>query len=151
MTARIRHEILSLITVISLPLAIAIVFPYSSIGFRAEKKNVNEKAFAAFITLSLEEEQAALKSARASWRVNASDIRNAELHIDELPERTISAVLDFKDRDHSSKQEKISYGLPPYIPSCASPDAKLIVPDEKPQKVLPFSRSALLFDIIREK
>lgn len=144
MKPRIRHEILSFSLVVSLPVAMALVFPYEAIGFKARGTASPGIAYAAFVTLSAEEESVAMKAARASWRVSASDVRAAELQIEELPERPVSAVLGFGDRSPLAPVKALSYELPPYVPSSAAPAPRKLPLRSGPGNVPAFSKKELL-------
>ena len=145
MRPRTKHEILSILMVIALPVAMTAVFPYEAIGFRARKTAAPAGVHAAFVLLSDDEEAAALKSARASWRVSVSDIRAAELQIETLPERPISAVLGFEDRAPSVSRKTFSYELPPYKPSSAAlRGVKMSSSSAELRNMPPFPKSELL-------
>ncbi len=145
MKPRIRHEILSFSLVVSLPVATALVFPYEAIGFNPRKSAVAETAHAAFVTLGADEEDAAVKAARAPWRVSASEVRSAELQIGELPERPISAVLGFEDRSSADPVKTFLYELPPYLPSFAARAPQKVAERSAPPKASAFSKEELLF------
>lgn len=144
MKPRIRHEILSFSLVVSLPVAMAVVFPYEAIGFKPRASSVSRTAHAAFVTLDEDEEAAAMKAARASWRVSASDVRAAEIQIEELPERPISAVLGFGDRSSAPAVKPVVFKMPPYTPSAAAAPMPKTAPGRDPVKNPAFSRKELL-------
>lgn len=144
MRPRFRHEILSFSLVVSLPVAMALVFPYEAIGFKPAKSASAATAHAAFVTLTAEEEAAAVKAARASWRVSASEVRAAELQIEELPERPLSAVLGFEDRGGFVPVKAMAYELPPYYPTSAAPSAPRLPARTEAPRTPAFSRKELL-------
>lgn len=144
MRPRMRHEILSFSVVIALPLAVAAVFPYEAVSFKARKTPGAAEARAAFVTLTEEGEAAALKASRASWSVSAGDSRVTELQIEDLPERPISAVLDFDDRSPPERLKSVLFELPAYEPSVAAPRPAKMEPSDAPAGKPAFSRDELL-------
>ena len=51
----LRHEAISLLEIAVIPAAIALVFPYEAVGFRAEKHEHASSSSCSFVVLSEEE------------------------------------------------------------------------------------------------
>ena len=83
-----RSELLQLVPSVSMPLAIAAVFPYRAIGFRAAERESAGRAENAFTTLDSEAEAAALRSARSSASAGRAEERGRRMQfpLGELPE-----------------------------------------------------------------
>ena len=48
----LRHEAISLLEIAAIPAAIAFVFPYEAVGFRADERESGRKPSCAFVTLT---------------------------------------------------------------------------------------------------
>ncbi|MBO7683977.1 MAG: hypothetical protein J6T51_04550, partial [Kiritimatiellae bacterium] len=80
------RELASLCTVLAVSAATVSVFPYGAIGFRATAPSAPAAA-AAIIALDADQEAAAVRAAKATWKGDAdSSLRvRADLSFGELP------------------------------------------------------------------
>ncbi len=115
---RFRHELLSFALVSSVPVALALVFPYEALSFRVggEKRETSPRC--AFVTLAAEEERAALAAARASWQVDASGVVGvrADLSTGDLPPEPIRPVIPVRPSARGSADISANY-VPNALPS----------------------------------
>lgn len=72
---RVSHEILSVATVLVVPLVLIAVFPHRAIGFSARKVSCDDGFKAAFVVLTDSGEEAAMRLARSSWQVGSANVR----------------------------------------------------------------------------
>lgn len=84
---KFRRDLFSLLTVLTVVLAVVAVFPFDGLRFRAAASAVRP-ASAAFVTLTEAEEAEALQVAKTAWQVGPSGFRRlrAPLIVGELPE-----------------------------------------------------------------
>lgn len=127
----LRHEAISLLEIAVIPAAIAFVFPYEAVGFRAEKRDQESRPSCAFIVLSEEEERVALAAARTSWQVGAKGVKGLRTDISsgELPPAPIRLVMPTRPKrdEISAPVEYTPNTLPPTV---AAPAPATIAPDE---------------------
>ena len=143
----LRHEAISLLEVAVIPVAIAFVFPYEAVGFRAEKRLQESGPSCAFVVLSEAEERVALAAARTSWQVGAKGVQRLRTDISsgELPPAPIRLVMPTRPKRGTSAApaEYAPNMLPPTVaappPAAIAPDA---VPDHAAKQA--FSREELL-------
>ena len=138
-------EMASFATTVVVSVAIAAVFPYGAVGFRASPADAPAAA-AAFVTLSADEEAAAMRAAKTSWQGDAGGVLRlrADLSFGELPEAGHAAVLGVEARTVPPPASVVPYGAPPFLPLLAAPPPQ-VIPAEPPEKVAPaFSREELL-------
>lgn len=143
---RLRHEIYSLLLMISIPLALAAVFPYEAIGFRVSEATPDPAPSCAFVTLTADEERQALIAARAAWQVNTEDVRGlrADLSVGELPATPMVRVLQKRVPGGAAAVRATVYEpsvLPPTAAAVAPAD---LPPDGEGRKSPAFSRDELL-------
>ena len=139
-------EILSLITVLAIPVGIAAVFPLEVAGFRARTPRPATPC-AAFVTLSADEEAAAMRAAKTSWQGDVGSVPRirADLFIGELPGGAERESLDVSARSRPPRAQDISWTPPPYLPSLAAPPPRPVPADAAPDEtVQAFSRAELL-------
>ena len=141
----IGRELLPLATVLAITAAIVLVLPYGAIGFKARSPAPAAPA-AAFITLSSEEEETAMRSAKTSWQGDAdSSLRvRADLSFGELPAAKEASVLDVGERSRPPRFRDVGWAPPPFLPSRAAPPLKPIPPAETKKDAPPFSKEDLL-------
>jgi hypothetical protein len=120
---QLRHELYSLASVLAIPAAISLVFPYEAVNFEPEECGSGGMARCAFVELTEGDEAAALASARAAWKVGASSVRNlwADLTVAAMPEETPSPVMDVSERTRVAPAAVVKYDVPPMPRTMAAP------------------------------
>ena len=141
----VRHEVVSLTLLLSIPVSIAFVFPYSSLGFRPSPAPAASVPHCAFVELSEKQEHAALVAARSAWRVDARGVKGMRLELSggELPPTPMVRVLPTRVAD-SAGLRSTGYApelLPPSV-GAASPRQLPAIEEEPVTPV--FSREELL-------
>lgn len=142
-----RHEFASTALVLSLPLAICAAFPFESIGFKATVVASESKASAAFVTLSKDEEDAALQAAKTSWQFNvpAGQRMRMRLPLGGLPDEQDGLRLDVKtDVIKPRSIAPIGYSAPAWEPSMRAEGPVGIQRGPSPEAKPAFSREELL-------
>jgi len=144
-----RRDALSACIVLVSVCAVVASFPFDAVSFRPPAAGAPRSAFAAFVSLSAEEEAAAMKAAKSSWNAEAGGVRRlrAELFSSELPDADSEHALDISDRIVLSAPKPVAPGLSPYLPSLAAPSARAIPPEGPGEVGGPtpsFSREELL-------
>lgn len=142
---KFRRDLFSLLTVLTVILAVVAVFPFDGLRFRAAA-SVARPASAAFVTLTESEEAEALQVAKTAWQVDASGLRRlrVSLTVGELPEYPHGPV-DPNPAAMAHEAEKVFYVAPVAYP--VSQDKLWTRPSvtEPPvSRTLPFSREELL-------
>ncbi len=143
----LRHEAISLIEIAVIPAAIAFVFPYEAVGFRAEKHEQGSSPSCSFVVLSEAEERVALAAARTSWQVGAKGVKGLRTDISsgELPPEPIRLVMPTRPKRDEvfAPVEYMPNALPP---SVAAPAPATIAPEaaEETEAKQPFSKEELL-------
>ena len=91
----LRHEAISLLEISVIPAAIAFMFPYDAVGFRANERESGRKPSCAFVTLTDEEERVALAAARTAWQVDSKGVKwmKPESGPGELPPMPVVFVI----------------------------------------------------------
>jgi len=142
----LRSEMLSLMTVLAVPAMLAVVFPYSSLGFRGMPEPRPAGDFAAFVTLSAEAEAAAVRAAKTSWRGEdaVGDRLRAELRLGELPAPDASPVLSIDSRNRPVAGSRTPLPMPAYLPSQAASHPARLPANDMPVAEPVFSRKELL-------
>ena len=145
---RLRYEIFSFALVASVPVAIAIVFPYDAIGFHAQERDgAPPAAECAFVSLDAAEERAALAAARTAWQVDAKGVKwmKPESGPGELPPMPVVLVIPERPARGTSAApaEYTPNSLPPTV---AAPPPATIAPDDDKgtEAKQPFSKEDLL-------
>lgn len=127
----LRHEAISLLEISVIPVAIALLFPYDAVGFRANERESGRRSSCAFVTLTDEEERVALSAARTAWQVDAKGVKwmKPESGPGELPPMPVVFVIPERPvRGTSAAQAKYTpNSLPPTV---AAPPPAVIAPDE---------------------
>ena len=141
----LRHEAILLFEIAVIPVAIAFVFPYEAVGFRAEKREQGSRPSFAFVVLSEEEERVALAAARTSWQVGAKGVKGLRTDISsgELPPAPIRLVMPTRPKRDEvfAPVEYTPNALPPTV---AAPAPAAISPEAAAAQKQAFSREELL-------
>lgn len=72
---RFRSEVFPLAVIMSLPVALWLVFPSGAIGFKPAAHPCAESVYNAFVSLDVERETELLAAARAAWQSDSSSRR----------------------------------------------------------------------------
>ena len=145
---RLRYEIFSFALVASVPVAIAIVFPYDAIGFHAQERDgAPPAAECAFVSLDAAEERAALAAARTAWQVDVKGVRGlrVDLSTGDLPPVPVRPVIP-RSLPRASGTAPAIYvpnALPPTV-GAAAPDDIATVADKPAEAKQAFSKEDLL-------
>lgn len=143
----VGRELVSLALMASVPVAIALVFPYEAMNFRAER-GVEPRAACAFVTLGEEEERAALASARTAWQVDSRSVRHLRVDLtsgDDLPPAPVRPVIAARPPRGACAASGAAYVPNALPPTVAAPAPAVIAPDAAPPAAKPaFSREELL-------
>ena len=142
----VGRELVSLALMASVPVAIALVFPYEAMNFRAERGG-ESRAACAFVTLGEEEERAALASARTAWQVDSRSVRRlrVDLSSGELPLAPVRPVLPSRPQRGEGAASETTYVPNALPPTVAAPAPTVIAPDTAAPAAKPaFSRDELL-------
>ena len=127
----LRHEAISLLEISVIPVAIALLFPYDAVGFRANERESGRRSSCAFVTLTDEEERVALAAARTAWQVDAKGVKwmKPESGPGELPPMPVVFVIPERPVRGTSAApaEYTPNSLPPTV---AAPPPAVIAPDE---------------------
>ena len=140
----VGSELLSVVTVLAIPVGIAVVFPYCSIGFSASRRapSAHERT-AAIVFL---DDQAVARAMRATRTVP----RNGDVgrtYIDllsrDLPESDDRPMASVGPRRHAATPPIVENGIPPFLPSRRAP-APVRISAEAEKDEPQFSRNELL-------
>lgn len=144
----LRYEIYSLVAVMAIPLALALCFPYSAIGFDPTPEPAPRRAACAFVTLSSDAETDILAEARAAWKVSSARVRRmrADLSLSDLPDDDARAVADIVDRRRYPLPGPVRFDVTPLPPTLAAPPPEKIAADPAAaeDETLAFPRKELL-------
>lgn len=143
----VRSELASVLTVMAVPVAIALVFPHDALVFKAAPTVSGCPASAAFVRLTSAEESRAIRKAKTSWQegadVAARNLR-ADVFFPELPEQKFESAMAVEDRRIAYEPKLVCSPLPPFLPSRRAEAPRRIASDGKNEEPLPFSREELL-------
>lgn len=136
-----------LLLAMSLPLAIVSVFPFGAIGYRVTEPSADQdRPYTAIVTLSPEQEEAAMRSARSAWQFDARADRQhrVRLPLGELPDDSDGGLIEVRTPDPEGLPlPRSDYQAPPWLPSCRAAAPVKIA--RKPEPETPaFSRDELL-------
>ena len=143
----VRSELLSVLTVMTVPVAVALVFPRDALVFRATPSASERPASAAFVRLTAAEESQAIRKAKTSWQEGAdAAARNlrADVFFPELPEEKFESVMAVEDRRLTHDPKLVCSPLPPFLPSLRAEAPRRIAADGTNEEPLPFPREGLL-------
>ena len=143
---RLRNEIYSFVLMMAIPSALAIVFPYEAIGFRAVEPPESSAAHCAFVTLTAAEERLALTAARAAWQVNAEGVRGlrADLSVGELQPTPMVRVLGSRTFGETDASRATVYEPSVLPPSVGAPEPTALPMSEEGVRTSAFTRDDLL-------
>lgn len=115
-------ELLRVGMVLSVPLAIAAVFPYPSLAFKARARDDSAPAFVAFVKLDGEAERNAIKAAKSTLRGETARLQRlrADLSFGELPAEPDEPVVARPGRRTGVVPQPVEFGAPAYRPSAAA-------------------------------
>lgn len=139
------RELSSVAATLAIPAAVACIFPYAAVGFRAHEPAPSANA-AAFVSLTADEETAAMRAAKASWqssREGAMSLR-ADLSFGELPQVREPALLAVEARTRQPRPEFMEFRAPPFMPRLAAPPPPPIGSEPPTPNAPPFPRDELL-------
>ncbi len=141
----LRHELLSLGVVLSLPLVLLGFFPREALFFRAAPLPRHPEAFLSFASVSLDEEARLLASLQTTWKPSLGVNEGVHLSLRDLPEDSQEPLLRPEDVARpTGESDPFAYEPPPWKPSrSASPPQPLDkAADEKDAP--PFARDDFL-------
>ena len=141
-----RSELASVLTVLAVPVGIALVLPFNAFSFRAARQERASAPVAAFVRLTADEESRLLRMAKASWQAPSVNVRNqrADIYFPELPAETFTSVMSVKDRRRQADTPVVECGLSPFLPSRQAPPPAHIAAEGDRNPPLEFSREELL-------
>ena len=142
-----RSELVSVLTVLTVPVSVALIFPRDALVFRATPSAPRRPASAAFVHLTAAEESLAIRKAKTSWQEGADDAaRNlrANVFFPELPKEKFESVMSVEDRRLTYEPKLVGCPLPPFLPSLRAEAPLRIAADGKNEEPLPFPREELL-------
>jgi len=143
----IRQELLTLLTVLTIPVVLLAVFPYEAVGFAPAAHGGPPSASASFVRISPKDHAAALRAARSAWQVDADRDRHlrADLSVGELPAEQTAFSLDLKIAPEPTPMRTVEFGRVSYSPSLAArPLPKISREDKEEPARQAFSREELL-------
>lgn len=146
MRRSIRSECAILSVVFALPAALACLFPYGALNFRASASDGRADAQVAFVTLTPEAERAAVRAARLSSHSSEGDVRTlvADLLADELPQEQSAAVLTLGERSRLPAPTRMEAPVSPFLPSRRAAPPVRIKKEDGDVVTPPFSKEELL-------
>jgi hypothetical protein len=111
---RLANELYSLATILWIPVAVALVFPFGAFTFRPAAIPPAPPASCAFVELTAAESAAALASARAALKTGDGGISRhyADLSIDALPITLVGGVAEMPMTDAASRAPLAYMGVP---------------------------------------
>lgn len=122
----LRHDLISFALVAVVPVALACVFPYEAIGFRATESARGQSFSCAFVSLDVDEERAALAAARTAWQVDSAGVRGmrTDLSSSDLPPVPTRPVISVR------AGRAISVAGAAYVPNALPPTVAAPPPDK---------------------
>lgn len=141
-----RSEALSLGAALALPAAVFLSFPYSAFQSVPAPAASARPPFAAFVTLTPEQEARAMQRAKSSARRDAANaaIRTSDLILRELPDDAPAPVVRISARPRPPEPARVAWRSSPYLPSQAAPPAAEIAPEKDAEPTPAFPKAALL-------
>ena len=144
---RLRYEIFSFALVASVPVAIALVFPYEAVGFHAKERAVAPVADCAFVSLDAAAEHEALAAARTAWQVDVKGVRGlrVDLSTGDLPPVPMRPVIRRRltRAPEAGTAEYVPNVLPPTV-GAAAPGDIATAADKPAESKQAFSKEDLL-------
>jgi len=142
-----RGELASLLTVLAVPVSIALVFPYGAVGFVPRPDRPARASSAAFVELTDEVQAVAMRSAKTSWQGDAGGVRTlrVDLSVGELPEDPAAVSMDIGVTPSRSAAAPVAYPPAAYPSALAAPPAaRLLREDAEAERKRAFPKSELL-------
>lgn len=141
----VKSEALGIAVVGALPLAIAFVFPYSAIGFRARHPRMPGPSVA-FVELTDAEEADALNSARTLWRVDATSARRRflRLPLTELVDDDPKIKVELPAVNEPAGGRHVEFNAGAWVPSMAADNPATRPPAQEKPKPAAFPREEML-------
>lgn len=142
----LRSEMLTVLIVLAVPAGVALIFPYEVLRFKPVASCERKVLGAALVRLTPTEEEAAVKAAKTTWRLDEGGVRRLRVAMlfGELPEPPHVSVLNVEDRRHSVEWPLVGRGDVPFLPSLKAGPPARIVPDGAAADMRTFSRNELL-------
>ena len=142
---RMRSEIPSLAAVLALPAVAILAFPWQALTFRPQTSADAKPAFAAFVTLTPEQEAQAMRRAKTTPTEAAGvAMPRVDLILGELPDDPPRPVARIEDRARPPAPPRRAWTPGAWLPSLAAPPPAQIPADDASEPKLPFSREELL-------
>ncbi len=144
---RMRSEISSLVAALALPAVAVFAFPWSALSFRPQSPAAPKPAFAAFVTLTPEQEAQAMRRAKAATSVEAGGVvlPRADLLLGELPGDPPRPVARIEDRARPDAAPRRAWTPGAWLPSQAAPRPAPIAADAAASEAaLAFPKEELL-------
>lgn len=141
-----RRELLSLLTALSLPVAVSLVLPYSELWFMADDAPPPAAPFAAFVALTPEQEAQAMRRAKSGGQGEAAGLafRPADLILSALPDDAPAPIVRLSDRARPPAPARIGFRPTPYLPTCAAPAPAVLPAERDAEPADGFTREELL-------
>jgi len=142
----LRLEFLSIASVLSLPTAICLSFPFESLKFKATNVSTECVPSAAFVILSSDEEKIALLAAKTTWQSDESTGQRMRIRLplSEIPDESDASFLDVKTGPLMPEPfHPLPYNPPAWMPSQKASDP-VRVPHIENSNRGAFSREELL-------
>ena len=142
----VRREFLSLLTALSLPMAVFLVLPYSSLWFVPAETPDASAPFAAFVDLTPEQEAQAMRRAKSGGQGETTGFafRPADLILSALPDDAPPPIVRLPDRARPPAPERVGFRPTPYLPSRAAPAPATIPSEQDAPTPFGFAREELL-------
>lgn len=143
----LRHEVFALALMASVPVALALVFPYEAVSFRPSGGSGAPRAVCAFVTLGEDEERAALAAARTAWQVDSKSVTGLRLDLtagDLPPSPSGKVAVRRRERGTSAAPAEFVPAMLPPTFAAPAPAAIGAEGDAASEKAPAFSRDDLL-------
>lgn len=118
----VGSEMASMITVLSIPVIIGLIFPWKALGFKSSDRCRQSAVISKFVNLSEENERDAVRRARYSWRGDVGDVMrmHVDMTFDDLPDMKNEPVLTLGKSLKAKEMPRMEYTIPEYLPRRAS-------------------------------
>lgn len=136
---------MSLMVALALPALVFFAFPYSALRFAPREAVAFSPAFAAFLTLTPDQEVRVMQRAKAIQRMDAADdsVRPVDLIFGALPDDRPEPIGRLSDRVRPHGPAPVSPRATPYLPTQAAPPP-VALPAEDTSVPMPFTKEELL-------
>ena len=126
----LRHEVFALALMASVPVALALVFPYEAVSFRPSEGSGAPRAVCAFVTLGEDEERAALAAARTAWQVDSKSVAGLRIDLSsgDLPPAPVRTV-ELRSPVRGESAAAVPFEPEMLPPTFAAPAPRQIKPD----------------------